>query len=257
MASQEEFDSVMTILTRRGKIMARVVDGISERGELREEFDESRSTIYRGLDQLADHGLIREANGRYTPTTYGHHLFREYEKHKKRFLSIMEVQELLMNIPTNELLAPSVLVDAEIFVSKKPAPISPIENIRTMVRGATKVTGFSPVILPQYINLFREEFKDEMQAAEFIVDESVIEHLQSKGEERFQKVIAMDEVTLLALSDQLPFGLFMVETPTPQMCVVLHGSTGELRGVIQNDSKDAVAWAKSAFEQYRDAATMI
>lgn len=55
-------------LLQRVNLLEYLLDTPADQSELNQELDESRSTIYRGLDTLEEHDLIEKQDGVYRVT---------------------------------------------------------------------------------------------------------------------------------------------------------------------------------------------
>lgn len=88
-------------------MLERIVAGSTDRRELVRELDESRTTVYRGLEQLEELDLVVETNGVYAPTTFGRLVFDLFDGLGRTIDTLRDAEELLESVPEGSMdLAP-------------------------------------------------------------------------------------------------------------------------------------------------------
>ncbi|KAB1185424.1 MULTISPECIES: transcriptional regulator FilR1 domain-containing protein [Haloferax] len=185
-------------------------------------------------------------------TSYGEFLFERYRSFLVEFTDIQENRELLLGLKDTSLLSDSLLDGATYTKSVPFAPEKPISEVESFVRGATTVRGFTPFIVGRYASLFHEQHTAGSLDAEIITPPEVFEYTSQQWEAQFEEA-TREGLDWLVVDEQLPFGLLIEDEPAASVCVVVDDN-GTLRGVIQNDNPDAVAWGRDLYEQYRQNA---
>lgn len=129
------------------------------------------------------------------------------------------------------------------------APGQLVGEIERVVTGATALKGTAPVVLPEYVDLFQTGITEQGSTADLVFAAPVLDHLFDVYREPFPDAIERD-LRARRTEDDLPFGLILVEEPTPAVAVVVYGPTGEIQGLIENDSAAAVSWARDRWAEY-------
>lgn len=248
-----EIEQAVTLLSRRKPLLDLLIDGTTDRRALTERLPESRSTIYRCLDQLEQYGLVTEAAGKYTLTTYGHLLAHEFQQFERVAEDLRDARELITQVPT-EAISSRVVDDAEIVVPERHAPTEPLDMIVTCLQKAESLKGFSPVVLPQFVASIHSQLYDDTLHAELILERVGVSYLHKEYPAELEEATDSKNVVLFQTEQELPYGLILVEGARQEVCVALYGEFGNLRGAIRNDSVDAIEWGNEVYQKHRDHA---
>lgn len=184
-------------------------------------------------------------------------VLHEYEQFGRTLRSLQNTYELFEELPPRTEIEPKVCRGAEIIAAKRNVPAEPIRCIETHVQNATRLRCFTPVVLPQYIELFHEQLVDADLTGELLFEEAAATHVRKRYRDQLDEALATRSLTLLQTTTELPFGLIVIEKPNPEMIVVVYTPEGNVRGVILNDSAEANRWAEFTYRKYRDEGTPI
>lgn len=246
----EDPPELVDVLYHRGHLMGHLLDGRTDRRELAEELEESRSTVYRGLDRLAAVGLATETNGRYAPTKLGKFVYAEYE----RFLDVVETAssfgDVIERFP-DELLSRDLLEEASIHRPVRHAPAVPLKVVEHAVRNADSVEALVPVLLPRTVQLYHDLVTEGRLAAELVLEEPTAAHLLEKYPDEAAEAVATGSLTLLRVPDGLPCGLVVAHGGRPTVCVVVYGPSGDAQGVLRSRGEAPLEWAEAVYRRYR------
>lgn len=240
-------------LTKRGHLMERIVTGPTDRRDLVEEVEESRATVYRGLDQLAERGLVTERAGTYRPTSLGRLVFDQYRRCRDVVSSLHAADDVLQSVPADELPDPELFLTADVTLPHRHAPMRLVDRIVATLEGASEFSVLSPVVRPRILRTCHRLLEDENASARFVFESPAATYLRTEYPEfaaRFES-----EATLLETDQRLPFGLVVTGDPAEQVCINGYSTTGELVGVVQSDAEPALDWALSVYEKYCSIAT--
>lgn len=243
---------VVNVLIKRWELMEYLLEGQQNRCELHEEVGSSRSTVYRGLEQLAEFGLARESNGSYEVTDLGIAIAREYDQLMDRIEDIITVGTSLTDVVDEMALHPQLLADAQITIAKRTEPNAPVDEMVDTLRGAREVVGFTPVLDRQLATAIETEARGHEFQASLVIEQETLDHLQSGSRPTFEFLSDVENVSFYATDRSLPFGLLDVRTPSPEVCVSFYGPVGELRGVTRNDTAQSLEWARRTYRTIRE-----
>ncbi|WP_396611350.1 helix-turn-helix transcriptional regulator [Haloferax sp. S1W] len=247
-----ETKSLLRLLLRRDAVVSQIKDGPIDIRSLTDAVDVSRPTVHRSLKELQENHIVTETLDGYVVTPYGELLFDRYRSFLSEFTDVQENRNLLLAIEDASLMGESLLDGATYMKSVPFAPEKLISEVEAFVRNATTVRGFSPFIVGRYASLFHEQQTSGSLDAEIITSPEVFEYTSMHWNTQFEEAIR-DGLDWLVVDEPIPFGLLIEDGPGESVCVVVD-EEGTLRGVIHNDTPNAVAWGNDLYERYRKQA---
>jgi len=250
-------DDAMDAVSNRAAVIRCLLDGPQYNRDVRDALGVSRSTAYKAVNELEELGLARRGDEGYELTAVGRLLFEEYRRFRNRVEAVCGPAELLAILPTDIDLDFGVLDGAEVTLAERHAPNRPVAAIEDVIREATVLRGTGPVVLPSYVDLFHEQIVTGGLEADLVFERPAFDHLASDYEEEFVDASESDALDIMVTGEELPFGLLVVEEPTPKTGIIVYDRGGELRGFILNDSERAFEWGKERWERRRGAATIV
>jgi predicted transcriptional regulator len=236
--------ALVGLLSRRGHILNRIAEGTRDRCKLVEEVDESRSTVYRSLNELAEAGLLEETAGNYDLTLYGQLVYEKFKLFDESISNISAARDVLTTFSGPDNFDSDVLAGADVIEPTRQEPDRPIRTIERTIRGADSVKCIAPTTL--LLNAASDYTTDE-STAELLVEASALQHFEETNSEKLDCVRDDSRFTLRARQTEFPFGLVLVEDDAPKMMVVVYTEEWDLEGLIRNDSEVAVSWTRDAY----------
>jgi len=70
--------------------------------EMASEADSSRTTVYRGLEELVELNLVTEVGDDYIPTNFGRIVFQQVQDFNERLGDIQAARDLISELPNGE-----------------------------------------------------------------------------------------------------------------------------------------------------------
>jgi predicted transcriptional regulator len=251
-----ETTEVLDAVARRANVIECLLDGPKYNRDVRSTLDVSRSTVYKAFSELDELDVVQPCSHGYELTAFGRLLYDEYSQFHRRFEEVCRAGPLLAVLPV-DVDVPFVMLDgADVYVSTRHAPHSPVHAIERVVREASAVKGTAPVILPSYVDLFTEQVVDAELEASLVFERPVFEHLTTDYEEDYSTAFRSERLEVWVTDRELPFGLLVIEAPTPQAGLVVYDQGGELKGFVLNDD-EACDWASREWESVRDDAMLV
>lgn len=252
-------DEKMRTLAKRAELMAAVLNGTTDRRQLASTSAASRSTVYRGLDQLVEHDFLTESAGTYTPTTFGKLVYPEFRQYVESFQALENANEsgLFAAVPDNAPIDQAALIDGEITTPDRCAPTAVLSDIKTIVTEASQLRFFTPVVLPSFLDLYCHQLSDGNLTAEAVFETDVLHWIQENHPDKNQALEESEATTVQQTTDTLPYELGVTTDPTERMYLVLYGTKGNIRGVVTNDTGKAVSWAETTYQEYSSEATSL
>lgn len=252
-----EPSKVINLIAKRAELIAQLREGPKYNRDLQERLGVSRSTVYKAIRELKEHDIVEGTDRGNRLSLLGRLADREYQEFVGAVESICAPDDLLPFLPTDVDLDLDVLDGAAVIRSERHAPNRPVAAVEEMVERATSVVGISPVALPQYVAVFRDEIVAGRLTADLLLERPVVEHVVANYRRELEESFATGNVRIWQTAASLPFGLVVVEEPEPETAVLVYDADGTLQGVIHNTSRAAFEWGMAVYESYLQGATQV
>jgi predicted transcriptional regulator len=248
--------SLLSVLQKRSRVLALLVGATRTKPELVDELGVSRSTVDRAVRELDERGLVSRSDGGFSATLTGRLANDAYTEFCDQIRVLAETSDLLTHLSADAELNLCVLTGAEVVEAEQPAPYKPASRLEEYIRRATSVRALTRAIVSSPIpEALHEGVTERGVAFESVYTEPVAEFLRTNRRDERHEMVETGHYRVYE-TDALPFGLMLFEEPDRcVVCINVYDDTNDLRGVIVNDTPEAVAWAEDLFETYRAAAT--
>ncbi|WP_435178093.1 helix-turn-helix transcriptional regulator [Halorussus sp. AFM4] len=251
-ANDADFRDVISTVVKRRPFLDRLADGPTAKRDLRDELDVSRSTVYKAVRELEEQGLVAETDGGVRLTLVGRLLADEYRTFETHAAGIHDCAGLLSVLPADAPVTVDPVLGAETVLAERHAPTRPVEYIEDLVRSADRVVGASPVVLAQYVDVFHEAIVSGGLTADLVLEAPVVEYMREDHADRLGEALDTGRLTIHQTDETLPFGF--VASEEEGLVLIVYDESGELRGVLLNDAREAVDWGESTFRAFREGA---
>jgi len=243
----------LQLLLDRLDIMSYVIDGFSDRTELVDEVDDSRSTVYRALNDLDEQNLIYENHGNYKPTPTGRILFKEVKRVDKLKRAVNEASPLINNLPA-DLLDPRVFVNATTTRSSRHSTEKHLNPIINILKDSRELY----LLLPTLNHRVSEELVSHApdMDVELIIESEFINKYMEHGNNSIEFQRICEESSVLSVNRRVPLGIAISESESNRMCIVVFHD-GWIEGIISCNSEYACTWGKNMYEEFRSGATSL
>ena len=245
----------LALIDKRSHILQHVIEGTTVRSNIQRRCEESRSTVYRALEQLTEYGLLVERSREYEPTALGRRLFSEYERYRARTTDVLSGADILDSLPKSSV-PNEVLIDADVVRPNRYSTTTPLAHLVDALDAATTVEWYSPVLRPRYVELWTDLAVDESTRILLLLQSEAMAHLEREVPDARDALANETRTRLESNESDLPFCLVVTDGPTPETLLVVHDERGTLRGTVRNATDSAVEWAHDTFaEHWTEAAT--
>lgn len=251
-ANDADFRDVISTVVKRRPFLDTLADGPTAKRDLRDELDLSRSTVYKAVRELEEQGLVAETDEGVGLTLVGRLLADEYRTFETHAAGIHDSAGLLAVLPADAPVTVDAVLGAETVLAERHAPTRPVEYIDDLVRRADHVFGATPVVLAQFVDIFHEEIVHGDLTADLVLETPVVEYLREDHAERLAEALDTGRLSIERTDESLPFGF--VSSESEGLVLIVYDESGELRGVLLNDSRDAIDWGRRTFRAFRDRA---
>lgn len=222
---------------------------------IEDALDISRSTVDRAIRELETGDLVRRTDDGYRTTLYGSTLTAIYDSFLDHLDHVSRAKALLGELPPDVDFNLGVVIDAEIVLAEEPTIYAPAARIAELVEAATELRGLVYADTASEVGgLFSERLVDAETRAEVVFRQRLYEGLETTHSEVIEKLADADNCTAYVASG-IPFGLLLLTVDgTEYVCLVVYDANQTLKGIVVNDTPEAIAWADRLFERYRGRA---
>lgn len=247
-----EPDALASVLLQRRECLQALLEQPQKKRDLVETIDVPRSTLDDIVRELEDARLVEYADGVWQPTVLGRCVFHTHENYRDRLDSLSETTSVIDALPQDSPIGREFLEGADVVESNTAMPDGVIRVLVDSVESATRVRGFTPVVFEGYLKLFRERTTTgERCQLEFIFPSNAFERLRDTCSERIEAALRNEHISLYLGSISVSFGLWVADGNYAS--VIVYTDRG-IRGIITNDTPEAIAWATDQYERIeRDA----
>lgn len=243
---------LIDVLSQRHNILRSLRDDPKERHVLVDHLADSKSTVYKGVSQLKEAGLIKHTSAGMEPTLFGVVALDRYNA----LAETAELGGLLASLPPGTI-DPSALIGAEAITPETTAVTRHLAQIESMLRNADSIRGLSPAIDPDYVSILHQRIINDELTAEFVLTEEIVADLRRDYPEVAGEIISSDRVALFGTANQLPFTLLIVAAGGESEVAIELGDEGLPTGVIWNDTSESHRWAETIYERYKQTAERV
>jgi len=255
--ARDETREVLRLLVRREGIMERIIDGVRDRRALKDELDQSRSTVYRGLDQLQEAGLVTERAGVYRPTLYGELVYDVFETSATRVEAYSKADDMLASLEGMDDVPLELLSDGELIPVRPSTRLAPTQAYHDVIRGADRIEILSPVPFPKCVKLLHERIIEDGLETTAIVEQQVIDYLRDNWDAQLEEALAHGTLDIRITEDRLSFGLTIQPSPNPTVCLSVYDDAGSFKGLVRAESEQVSEWARSVYDSHERTATAV
>jgi len=225
--------------------------------EMASEADSSRTTVYRGFEELVELNLVTEVGDDYIPTNFGRIVFQQVQDFNERLGDIQAARDLISELPNGEPKVGDFLIGAEVARPNPVAPLNLIEELSCEIEAATTLQILTRVVHPRVVDSIIDLLKKEESEVEMVLGHTAIEHLIKNFLGRLSEDVLTGQFSLLSAPNEPPFGLIIIEEPLIEDYLVVYDDRGNICGYLRNDRAKAHKWAKSTYAEYREKAEEI
>jgi len=238
-------DGLAGTLETRAELLAVLTDEPREKGALREELGVARSTVYKGIRELAALGLVRETDDGYALTALGRLGRGAHERYHDRLTDLSAARSVLADVPADAGVPGAFVADATVATADRNAPERPLATFESAVEDADCIRTLSPAALPRYMDDLHEDVVTG-EVRELVVERPAAAALEASYDE-FDAAVAAG-LDVYTIAEPLPFGLTLFDQESAALTTYEEGGVS---GILLSDAPEAYAWGVETYEDYR------
>lgn len=235
---------LVDLVARRHGIIHALQRRPRARHHLVDDLNDAKSTVYKGVTQLVDAGLVKQTAEGLSPTLLGEVALRRYEE----LARTAELETALASLPADAI-DPVVFVGSEFIAPDAGAVDRHLEYVNHLLETARDVRGVVPAAASENVDVVRDRVARGELTVEFVLSEALADTIQSEQTEAVT-TLADDGATLWRTERDIPFGVFVARgDDTTEMGVEFRDGYLVI-GLALNDTTESIAWAEAFVDRY-------
>lgn len=242
-------DDLVEVLARRHDVLRALLEEPRERHVLVDDLESSKSTVYKGVSQLQERGLVRPTSNGLRPTLLGLVALERYDE----LARTADLGQLLADLPPDTI-DPAALLGAEAVVPDRRSVDRHLARLERIFQEAESIRGFSPAVSPEQTSIFHDRTTSNRLQAEYVLPREIVGYLHRLDPTGFEETVAAENVVFYQTDRDLRISLFLASSADgTEVCVGL-GEEGVATGLIVNDTAESRRWAEAEFEELKRSA---
>jgi predicted transcriptional regulator len=237
------------VLAGRHRLLARLARAPADKPTLVDDLPVARSTVDRGVRDLEEVGCVERAGGELRASAAGRAALAAFERYADATDGVAAASPVLASLPADVCLPRALLVDAEVRVADDHVPEQVSAPVVRAVREADVVRATAPVVYGRYLDHTITAVENGADV-ETVVARPVVESARAFDPESIDELNASERYAAFVTDRDLPYAVTYVERDGDETVAVTVYENGAPRGVLVNDTAEAVAWGR---ERYRVA----
>ncbi|WP_310893053.1 MULTISPECIES: winged helix-turn-helix domain-containing protein [unclassified Haloferax] len=250
---QPEANEVFDVLASRADVLAAVVRQPRTTAELAGDLPVSRSTVDRGLRELERAGFVETKDGVHRPTLAGRMALDTYSHFVECLDDIDAAAAVLDSLDSDVPLAPAFLDGCEAIAVADGGSGPALSKLTSFVEEAESVRGCVRGALPSQVDAYYRTVVQNGTPVDLVATDDVVQRLVTAYRPQLAEAWSVDSFSLQAV-ESLPYSLVVSDLPDSPVAFLVAYSERGLAGIIYNESRPAVAWARRRIDDWRNDA---
>jgi len=244
-------DSIEFLTSSKNRIVVlrALTEGNVEAPELRRELGMPRSTFRRVLSELQERKYVEKKGSTYAATPLGEYVEEHFSGYISRMNTVERLSEFYEHVPPSEIGVDfETLAESEVVLSESYNPHAPVERFIEALDDGGKLKGLAPVISNVYTEAYRNVLLERDADSEVVFSKKIAEVLLSRQEEMFHDIVENCLTQSYVYDGGFELGLGIVDGT---VYVGSYDADGIMRGLLENDTDEALAWAEGYYESHK------
>lgn len=234
---------LVELVARRHAILRAVSGSPRARRELVDDLEDAKSTVYEGVTQLLEAGLIEQTDDGLCPTLLGSVALRRYEEVART----AGLSPVLGRLPADAI-DPVVFLDAEFVTPDAGSVGRHLEYAHHLLETADDVRGVVPAASTENVEVVTDRVKAGELTAEFVLSTELVDSLRRRRDDDVASLLDSGAV-LWQTERHVPFGVFVVRGEDSRMGIEFRDGN-LVTGSLLNETAESVDWAEEQLSRY-------
>ncbi|RYJ14313.1 hypothetical protein ELS19_10335 [Halogeometricum borinquense] len=223
-------------------------DDPQEKRTLTDSLDIPRSTLDDIVRELEEKGLVSYRDGEWHTTPWGQLACEMHYSYLNSIRDLIKAKPVLDILPPNHSLSESVIVDAEVKLPHPNVSGCLMGTILERLEKANDIRIATPQVLTGYYEQFYQYCSNGETSVEIILDQQIRDWYESQDSEKVNELSNCPSTSVRWREIPFEFGLVLLDDE--EVIVSVFAEHG-IAGLIMNDSRDAMAWARDRYDSIR------
>lgn len=241
---------LVELVSRRHGILRVLSKTPCERHELIDNLEDAKSTVYKGVTQLLEMGLIKQTDDGLCLTLFGSVTLRRYGE----LAQTAELRPVIDDLSAGSI-DPVVFVGSEFVTPDAGSVGRHLEYANQLLETADDVRGVVPVASTENVDVVSDRVHSGGLTAEFVLSGELADSLLRRQDDAVSSLL--DSGTILwRTASRVFFGVFVVRGETSRMGVEFRDGN-LVTGLLLNETAESVNWAEAQISRYRSDAERV
>ncbi|RJX51451.1 helix-turn-helix transcriptional regulator [Halonotius pteroides] len=243
------------VLLKRCECLRALSNQPQAKRELVESLDIPRSTLDDIVRDLEHADLVEYLDGEWQPTPLGQCTFNHHTRYKEGLESLTDAAPVINELPRTTPVDRHFLIDAEVHIATAPVPDDVIQILLNAVESATHIRGITALAMSGYADSFyRHATAGSDAQLELVLQPEIFERLRTINPNQTDNVLSDENTTLYHGDVPVSFSLWISDEN--HAGIIVH-TDQSVKGIIINDTDDALDWATDQYNRVREDAELI
>lgn len=250
----ENNTSALTVLKRR-VFLEILSDDPMDRRDLEERLDVSRTTVYRATTELLDLGFLEHVDGTYRSTHRGKAVLEVTKQYHDSLRAIDSIAPLVELVDAPVFLRHiDLFVDSTMIVADRTNPYRAIHYVQSCIENVDRWRGVvTRRTIPDSVPRTLAQVQNGA-TVELVLEEEALEFAAADVQGGLIAAEQMGDLKIYRTTEtDLSIHLFDDRVVIPGFS----RDEGTLTVVVETDSEDAIAWARSLIDRQRNRAERV
>jgi predicted transcriptional regulator len=221
-----------------------------ERHELVDDLEDAKSTVYKGVTQLLEMGLVEHTDDGLRPTLFGSVVLRRYEELARTAV----LRPVLKDIPVG-CIDPVVFVGSEFVTPDAGSAGRHLKYTHQLLETADDVRGVVPMASTENIDVVSDRVNAGTLTAEFVLSGALADSLRRRQDDAVTSLLDSGTV-LWRTASHVPVGVFVVRGEESRMGIEFRDGN-LVTGLLLNETVESVNWAEEQISRYESDAERV
>lgn len=249
-------ETIIKVTLDRRKYLSYLSRHSARPRDLVDELGDSRATVHRATDELAEYGLIDRDSGAWQLTKKGRLICESIRNCENILDGIERGSELLDDLPEEIDVPPAVFSQADFGIPHPPSPTHPLEESVDKFERADRIRGIAlgDTVRELAETVYRRGAVEGSVEVEYVLSSDLFEWYNEDSPEMLSEVLSSSNVEL-QIHDSIPIGLAVWEMDGEcEMQLIAYGDDGTYSGNVVSSHPTAVEWAHETITKFQEEA---
>lgn len=240
--------SLAALLNKRYECLEAIGINSQSKRDLIDTLEIPRSTLDDIVRELEQKNLVKYQEGEWRTTVFGRCVLNIHDDYINDIGNMVSTQPVIQELPFNTPVDSCFLLDSEVFPASSSVPDEVVQVLLESIEPASRIQYFTPVVMAGYLEEFYKHAIKNSYQIEIIFTNDVLEKLYGLYSNRVNNIFPSEEIIIYQGEIPMEFSLWIADEQ--QTGIMVYTDYG-IRGVVRNNTNDAIMWAVELFNRIK------